>query len=168
MVGRGKGRQVTGWASDPLLLGGCVGLGWGCVGGWRGSCPPSVTYTLSSLVCGLCSLVFMSSQGHAPTRNQCLGAVGGMGCTFRNQECFQSLSNSTSAKSWASPSPTFPPLYHGARPRDSLRGWYFRRLPVGQAPEQMRMKGASWEHLLRDLEFLPYHWNWTSAAVGGI
>lgn len=27
MVGRGKGGEVTGWASDPTLLGGCVGLG---------------------------------------------------------------------------------------------------------------------------------------------
>lgn len=82
--------------------------------------------------------------------------------------CFQSLSKSTSAKAWASPSPTFSPLYHGARRRGSLRGRYFRRLPVGQALEQMIMKGASWEHLLCDVELLPYHWNWTSAAVGGI
>lgn len=134
----------------------------GCLGA---SCPPSFTQTLSSPMCGLYLLVFKLVRGCAPTRDQRPGAMGDTGglCGVRAPVQIHLC------KTLGLPDPSPFPLCDGARPGGFLTGCYFRRLPVGQAPEQeVSMKQASRAHLLCVREPLPVPRNCTSAAVGGI
>ena len=106
-----------------------------------------------------------SVRGYAPIWDQWPGAMGEMRGLSGVRTPFQiHLCNILGF-----PDQSSFPLYDGARPRGFLTGCYFRRLLVGQAPEQeVRMKQASWEHLLCDRELLLFRRNWTSAAAGGI
>ena len=81
--------------SDPVLLGGLVGLGWGV---WGASFPPTFTQILSSPVCGL---YFLASQSGATLLFGTSGQVLWEKCVGFQES--GPLSKSTSVTSWASP-----------------------------------------------------------------